>query len=52
LTTYAADHLYKENASAAMGREYRLKILRDYTTLVPPGSDFPVEGVAKNRTFP
>lgn len=43
LTTYVADYLYKENASAAMGREYRLKILRDYTTLVPPGSDFPVE---------
>ena len=43
LTTYVADHLYKENASAAMGREYRLKILRDYTTLVPPGRDFPVE---------
>ena len=43
LTTYVADHLYKENASAAMGREYRLKILRDYTILVPPGSDFPVE---------
>jgi len=43
LTTYVADHLYKETASAAEGREYRLKILRDYATLVPPGSDFPVE---------
>jgi hypothetical protein len=43
LTTYVADYLYEENASAAMGREYRLKILRDYATLVPPGSDFPVE---------
>ncbi len=43
LTTYVADHLYKERASPAEGREYRLKILRDYATLVPPGSDFPVE---------
>ena len=43
LTTYVADHLYKERSSAAEGREYRLKILRDYATLVPPGSDFPVE---------
>ena len=43
LTTYVADHLYKETASAAEGREYRLKILRDYATLVPQGSDFPVE---------
>lgn len=43
LTTYVADHLYKERASPAEGREYRLKILRDYATLVPPGSDFPVD---------
>ncbi|MEK6696361.1 MAG: M1 family aminopeptidase [Candidatus Deferrimicrobiota bacterium] len=46
LTTYVADHLYKERASPAEGREYRLKILRDYATLVPPGSDFPVERFA------
>ena len=43
LATYVADHLYKERASKAEGREYRLKILRDYATLVSPGSDFPVE---------
>ncbi len=43
LTTYVADHLYKERSSPAEGREYRLKILRDYATLVPPGSDFPVD---------
>jgi len=46
LTTYVADHLYKERASPGEGREYRLKILRDYATLVPPGSDFPVERFA------
>ncbi|ALC16617.1 peptidase MA superfamily [Desulfuromonas soudanensis] len=42
LTTYLADHLYKERSSAAEGREYRQKILRDYATLVPAGEDFPL----------
>ncbi len=42
LTTYVADYLYKERASPGEGREYRLKLLRDYATLVPPGEDFPV----------
>jgi hypothetical protein len=42
LTTYVADYLYKERASAEEGREYRLKILRDYATLVTPGEDFPL----------
>jgi hypothetical protein len=46
LTTYVADHLYKERSSAAEGREYRLKILRDYATLVAPEDDFPVERFA------
>jgi hypothetical protein len=42
LTTYLADHLYKERSSAAEGREYRRKILRDYATLVSPQEDFPL----------
>jgi hypothetical protein len=42
LTTYLADHLYKERISAAEGREYREKLLRDYASLVPPGMDFPL----------
>ncbi|MGW8284704.1 MAG: M1 family metallopeptidase [Candidatus Deferrimicrobiaceae bacterium] len=42
LTTYVADHLYKERASPEEGKEYRLKILRDYSTLVSPGNDFPL----------
>ena len=42
LTTYVADYLYKERASPEEGKEYRLKILRDYSTLVPPESDFPL----------
>ena len=43
LTTYVADHLFKERVSPEEGRDYRLKILRDYASLVPPGADFPVE---------
>ncbi len=42
LTTYVSDYLYKERASPEEGREYRLKILRDYATLVTPGEDFPL----------
>ena len=42
LTTYVADHLFKERSSAAEGREYRLKLLRDYATLAPSGLDFPL----------
>jgi hypothetical protein len=42
LTTYVADHLFKERSAAAEGREYRLKLLRDYATLVPPALDFPL----------
>ncbi len=42
LTAYVADHLYKERASAEEGKEYRLKILRDYSTLVPRGGGFPL----------
>jgi aminopeptidase N len=44
LTTYVADHLYKERSSAEEGREYRQKILRDYATLVSPPEDFPLSG--------
>lgn len=42
LTTYLADYLYKERSSSEEGREYRLKILRDYAALVPEGDDFPL----------
>jgi len=42
LTTYVADYLYKERASPEEGKEYRLKILRDYSNLVSSGSDFPL----------
>lgn len=43
LTTYLADYLYKELSSPEEGREYRLQILRDYATLVPPEKDFPLK---------
>lgn len=36
LTTYVADYLYKEKESTAAAKDYRLKILREYSTLVPP----------------
>ncbi|MHB1398378.1 MAG: M1 family metallopeptidase [Trichloromonadaceae bacterium] len=40
LTSYVAEHLYKERSSAAEGREYRLNILRDYAALAGPAEDF------------
>jgi aminopeptidase N len=43
LVTYVADHLYQERASPAAGRAYRLNLLRDYATLVPPELDFPLK---------
>ena len=42
LTTYLSDYLYKERTSEEEGRHYRLQILRDFTTLVNPGNDFPL----------
>ncbi len=42
LTTYVADHLYKERSSPEEARDYRLNILRDYASLVHPGNEFPL----------
>lgn len=42
LTTYVSDYLYKERESEAEAREYRLQAIRNYTTLAPPGTDFPL----------
>ncbi len=42
LTTYVADYLYKENSSAEEAREYRLQVLRSYSTLVNEQNDFPL----------
>ena len=43
LATYVADYLLKERSTPAEAREYRLKLLRDYATLVAPGEDFPLQ---------
>jgi hypothetical protein len=43
LVTYVADHLYQERSSPAAGIAYRLNLLRDYATLVPPKLDFPLK---------
>lgn len=42
LTSYVADHLYKERSSEAESREYRLNILRDYAELVDSKNSFPL----------
>jgi hypothetical protein len=42
LTTYLSDYLYKENASPEEAKAYRLQILRNVTTLVHEGNDFPL----------
>jgi aminopeptidase N len=51
LTTYVADHLYKERESAAAARQYRLNLLRDYATLVDPANDLPLTAF-RSRTDP
>jgi len=43
LTTYVADYLSQEIASAADARLYRLQILRDFATLAASGADFPLK---------
>jgi len=50
LTTYVADHLYKQRESSEAGREYRLKLLRDYTSLVSPENDFALRQFTGRRS--
>lgn len=42
LATYVADYLYKERASHEKAREYRLQILRKFSTLTRSEGDFPL----------
>lgn len=42
LTTYVAEHLYKELVDGAEARDYRREWLRNYAALVPPEADFPL----------
>jgi hypothetical protein len=51
ITTYLADHLQEERKSPQAGRSYRMKILADYATLVPPDKDFPLSRFT-SRTDP
>jgi hypothetical protein len=51
LTTYVADHLFKERQSEKEARSYRLQMLRNYATLVSPSNDFPLSDFT-GRTDP
>jgi len=42
LVTYLADHLLEERKGGAAGRDYRLRLLTDFSLLVPPQLDFPL----------
>ncbi len=42
LVTYLADYYLEERESPAAGRDYRLRILTDYASLVTPDRDFPL----------
>lgn len=42
LVTYLADYLLKEQRSPAEGREYRLQLLSEFSTLVTRDADFPL----------
>ena len=44
LVTYLADYLLEERKSPEDGREYRLRILTDYASLVTPDRDSPLSG--------
>ncbi len=43
LTTYVSDYLNREKKSEAAAREYRLQVLRNYSTLVNPQNDFELD---------
>lgn len=42
LVTYLADYLLEEKKSAAAGRDYRIRLISDYSSLVTPDRDFPL----------
>lgn len=43
LTSYVAEYLYKERQSEEAAREQRRQMLRNYTSLVSPSEDFPLD---------
>lgn len=52
LTTYVADYLFLERRSAEDARDYRLKILRDYASLVDADRDFPLRDFLRRDSRP
>ncbi|HZV81916.1 MAG TPA: M1 family aminopeptidase [Geobacteraceae bacterium] len=44
LVTYLADHLLEERKGGAAGRDYRLRLLTDFSLLVPDQQGFPLTG--------
>ena len=44
LVTYLADYLLEERKGSAAGRDYRLRLLTDFSLLVPTELDFPLSG--------
>ncbi|MDY6953388.1 MAG: M1 family aminopeptidase [Thermodesulfobacteriota bacterium] len=42
ITAYVADHYFEERASFERGRAHRLKLLRDFASLVPLEQDLPL----------
>jgi len=44
LVSYLADYLLEERKGGAAGRDYRLRLLTDFSLLVPAGLDFPLSG--------
>jgi len=44
LVTYLADHLLEERKGGTAGRDYRLRLLTDFSLLVPGQQDFPLTG--------
>lgn len=51
LTTYVSDYLLQERGSVQEAKDYRLQAIRSYSTLAPPGADFPLSGFS-SRTDP
>lgn len=52
LTSYLADYLLKEQRSDELGREHRLKLLRDYAALVEPQQDYPLTRFVSRTSKP
>ncbi|MDM7916948.1 MAG: M1 family aminopeptidase, partial [Candidatus Eisenbacteria bacterium] len=51
LTTYGADYLYKERASAEEAREYRRSTLQGYSDYVSASEDFPLRAFREREDF-